>query len=162
MRYSGVKAPQTGVVERIKLTIMDTVLPIFICVVLPVSIVLIIGLVRSNETNRKAEVMLKAIEAGQSINPDFLKTANRKKSIKKDLLEKLNGACITGLMGITFLLIFFFGRGWSEHFFPTPIYLLAGAVMLAVGIGLLLSYFVGKKLLATEIEAEEKNLGQQE
>ena len=44
----------------LKFTIMGVtvILPIFICVVLPVAIVLIIGLVRRNETNRRAEVML--------------------------------------------------------------------------------------------------------
>ena len=137
---------------------MEILIPIFVCVVLPVAIVLIIGLVRRNETNRRAEVMLKAIESGQSIDPQIFARPRKKHSIKQDLLEKLNGACITSFMGIAFLLIFFFGKEWADNFFPTSLWLIAGGVMLAVGIGLFIGYFTGKKMLAKEIEAEEKKL----
>ena len=133
-------------------------IPLGICVVLPVLIVWIIGRVRKNETDRKAEIMLKAIENGVAIDPAVFKTPSKNKSIKKDLLDKLNGACITSLIGVAFLLIFFFGREWADNFFPTAFYLIAGGVLLAVGIGLFVSYFVGKKMLAKDIEAEEKNL----
>ena len=63
---------------------------------------------------------------------------------------------------IFFLLIFFFGGEWADSFFPTAFYLIAGGVMVAVGIGLFVSYFTGKKLMAKEIEAEENNLLKQE
>ena len=127
------------------------VLPIFICVVLPVLIVFIIGRVRKNETDRKAEIMLKAIENGASIDPNFFKPVRKQKTIKQNLLEKLNGACITGLIGIAFLILHFTGVFDDTHYLP-----FAGALMLAVGIGLLISYLVGKKMLAGEIEAEER------
>lgn len=97
--------------------------------------------------------MLKAIENGASIDPNFFKPAKKQKTIKQDLLEKLNGACMTGLIGIAFLALSFTGvvdKSFSR-FLP-----FAGAMMLAVGIGLLISYLVGKKMLADEIEAEEK------
>ena len=134
---------------------VDILIPIAICVVLPVTIVWIVSRVRQNETNRKAEIMLKAIENGQTINPDIFKTSRPKGSIKKDLLDKLNGATITSLMGLAFLLIFLikvktFG---FDAFLPY-----AAGAMLAVGIGLFISYFAGKKMLAKEIEAEEKEL----
>lgn len=79
--------------------------PVFICVVLPVMVVWLITRARLNETNRKAEIMIKAIEAGVPVDMDQFKSAKKKgsTSIKQDLLEKLNGACITGLMGIGFL-----------------------------------------------------------
>ena len=137
---------------------MEIIVPIFVCVVLPVAIVLIIGLVKRNETNRRAEVMLKAIENGQSIDPQLFARPKKKQSIKQDLLEKLNAACITSFMGVAFLLIFFFGKEWADNFFPTSLWLIAGGVMLAVGIGLFIGYFTGKKVLAKEIEAEEKGL----
>ena len=138
---------------------MDAILvPIFVCVILPVAIVLIIGLVRRNETNRRAEVMLKAIENGQSIDPEIFTTPKKKHTIKQDLLDKLSGACITSLMGVAFLLIFFFGKEWADNFFPTALWLIAGGVLTAVGIGLFITYFTGKKIMAKEIEAEEKNL----
>ncbi len=142
-------------------------LPVFICVVLPVSIVWLVARTRQQETNKKAEIMLKAIEAGVPVDMTQFEPAKKQKadkSIKQDLLEKLNGACITGLMGIGFLtlgilrtLYWEFGR----HMFMNKFWLPAGCVLLAVGIGLFISYFVGKKMLAKEIEAEEKKLEQE-
>ena len=133
----------------------EVLVPIFICFVLPVMIVLIVSLVKRNETNRKAEIMLKAIENGQSIDPELFKAGRRKGSVKKDLLEKLNGACITSLMGLAFLLIFLFK---SDSFGFDSLLPYGAGALLAVGIGLFISYFAGKKMLAKEIEAEEKEL----
>lgn len=133
----------------------DFLLPICICVILPVMIVWFVSRARQNETNRKAEIMLKAIEKGQSIDPEIFKSPRKKSSIKQDLLDKLNGACITTLMGAAFLLLYIFKvttYGFAS-FLPY-----AGGAMLAVGIGLFVSYFAGKKMLAKEIEAEEKEL----
>ena len=142
-------------------------LPVFICVVLPVSIVWLVARTRQQETNKKAEIMLKAIEAGVPVDMTQFEPAKKQKaskSIKQDLLEKLNGACITGLMGIGFLTLgilrtlnWEFGR----HVFMNKFWLPAGCVLLAVGIGLFISYFAGKKLLAKEMEAEEKKLEQE-
>ena len=138
---------------------VDIWVPLGVCVVLPVLIVWIVGRVRQNETNRKAEIMLKAIENGTSIDPGLFETKKKKYSVKKDLLEKLNGACITSLMGSAFLILFLLKVpiGYAAHYLP-----LAAALLLAVGIGLFISYFAGKKLLAKEIEAEEKDLLKQE
>lgn len=142
-------------------------LPVFICVVLPVSIVWLVARTRQQETNKKAEIMLKAIEAGVPVDMTQFEPAKKQKatkSIKQDLLEKLNGACITGLMGIGFLTLgilrtlnWEFGR----HVFMNKFWLPAGCVLLAIGIGLFISYFAGKKLLAKEMEAEEKKLEQE-
>jgi len=59
-------------------------------------------------------------------------------------------------LGILRVVITDFGRNTLLNKFWLP----AGCVLLAVGIGLFISYFVGKKLLAKEIEAEEKKLEQ--
>lgn len=146
-------------------------LPVFICVVLPVSIVWLVARTRQQETNKRAEIMLKAIEAGVPLDMTQFEPAKKQKankSIKQDLLEKLNGACITGLMGIGFLTLGIlrvvntdFGRNTLlNNFWLNRFWLPAGCVLLAVGIGLFISYFVGKKMLAKEIEAEEKKLEQ--
>jgi hypothetical protein len=147
-------------------TVMDffeyVMLPICICVVLPVLIVLIVGLVRKNETNRKAEIMLKAIENGVTIDPElFMAKTKKRGSIKQDLMDKLTGACITSLMGVAFIvlaLVNAYAGGISFNIFPSSYVPVAGAVLLAVGIGLFISYFVSKKMLAKEIEAEEREL----
>jgi hypothetical protein len=141
---------------------MENILvPIFICVVLPVAVVFIVGRAKQNETNRKTEVMLRAIEAGVQLDPSiFASDAPRKKSLKEDMVDKLTGACITGLMGFGFLTIYVIKQIFpgSIHFAFSGILPFAGVVMLAVGIGLFISYQAGKKLLAKELEAEEKEL----
>jgi len=132
-------------------------MPVFICVLLPVVVVWIIARTKQHETNRKAEIMLKAIEAGVEIDPALFGDNKKKEprmKVKSDLLDKRSGACITSLMGVALLVIRYLGfdPAWA-------IYLsLAGAVLLAIGIGLFISYFVGKRFLAKEIEAEEKEL----
>ena len=142
-------------------------LPVFVCVVLPITIVWLVARTRQQETNRKAEIMLKAIEAGVPVDMTQFESAKKPKkptSIKQDLLEKLNGACITGLMGITFLtlgILKTLDGEFGRNMFLNKFWLPAGGVLLAVGIGLFVSYFAGKKMLAKEIEAEEKNLEQQ-
>lgn len=146
-------------------TLVNFALPVFICVVLPIMVVWLVARTRQHETNRKAEIMLKAIEAGVPVDMTQFEPAKKKapKSIKQELLDKLNGACVTSLMGAGFLtlgilrvVITDFGRNMFINKFWLP----AGAVLLAVGIGLFISYFVGKKMLAKEIEAEENALNQ--
>jgi hypothetical protein len=146
-------------------TLVNFALPVFICVVLPIMVVWLVARTRQHETNRKAEIMLKAIEAGVPVDMTQFEPVKKKapKSIKQELLDKLNGACVTSLMGIGFLtlgilrvVITDFGRNMFINKFWLP----AGAVLLAVGIGLFISYFVGKKMLAKEIEAEENALNQ--
>ena len=141
-------------------------LPVFICVVLPIAIVWLVARTRQQETNRKAEIMLKAIEAGVPVDMTQFEPAKKPKgprSIKQDLLEKLNGACITSLMGIGFLtlgIIRAINGTFGVSLFLNKFWLPAGGILLAVGIGLFVSYFAGKKMLAKEIEAEEKALNQ--
>ena len=48
-------------------------IPICICVVLPTLVIWLIGRVKQNETNRKAEIMLKALDNGAIIDSDFFK-----------------------------------------------------------------------------------------
>ncbi|MBR0533359.1 MAG: hypothetical protein IJK19_01550 [Bacteroidales bacterium] len=137
---------------------IEVILPICICVVLPVLIVFIVGRVRQNETNRKTEVMLKAIENGTPIDPDYFKSSRPKKqrSIKERLLDRLTGASVTGLIGVAALVYGIWKgnlSGWDEG---DRILILIAAVLIAIGIANLVFFIIGKKMLAKEIEEEEK------
>ena len=142
----------------------DTLLPIFICVILPVAIVAIVMYTRQLEVKRKTEVMLRAIEAGVPVDTNLLSTSKKSKgpkSIKEELLEKLTSGCILTLMGAGFLALGIFRAidpMFGSHTLLNKWWLPAGGVLLAVGISMLVSYFAGKKMLAKEIEAEEKAL----
>ena len=136
----------------------DILIPIFICVILPVLIVFIVMNARKHEVSRKAEVALKAIEAGAPIDPNFFKTAKKQETTKQKLLGQLTGGCITFLMGAVFLtmnLLDFNEEGL--HLFAV-----AGGVLMAIGIGLFITFFVGRRMLAKEIEAEEKALDKEQ
>ena len=141
--------------------LMETLVPIFICVVLPVAIVWIVSYYRRLAAEKKAEVMLKAIESGTPVDPDFFKPEKKKApSLKEKLLERLNGACVTSLMGVAFLVVNYFFP--DSNFFAFGQFLpFAGAILLAIGIALFVVYFVSKKMLAKEIEAEEKQLNEE-
>jgi hypothetical protein len=144
----------------------DIIVPIFICVVLPVAIVWLVARTKQNETNRKAEIMLKAIESGAQVDMNQFSSPDKRKSpktLKQELLDKLTGACITTFMGVAFLIwafVGYFNPGFTEGRFFNHMAPVAGGVLFAIGIGLFISYFVGKKMLAKEIEAEEKKLEQ--
>jgi mannose/fructose/N-acetylgalactosamine-specific phosphotransferase system component IIC len=135
-------------------------IPIGVCVVLPIVVVLLNTLKARNETNKKTEVMLKAIESGATIDTDLFKTQlTPAKTIKEKLLARLTAACIVSAIGlsicITTLLLSYIGG------VPTQViqgFIVIGGIILAVGIALFVVYFVGKRMLAKEIEAEEKSL----
>lgn len=140
----------------------DFLVPICICVVLPVTIVWLVTRARQNETNRKTEIMLKAIEAGAVIDADFFNKATKQqsKTIKEKLLSRLTAACVLTLMGIIFIareILLTTGSCQDEG--PHMVLPLAGGILLAIGIAQFIVYFIGKKMLSKEIEAEEKSLG---
>jgi len=66
-------------------------------------------------------------------------------------------------MGVAFLtagLLYVYHPVWRAFISPS-LMLVAGGVMLAVGIGLFVSFYVGKKMLAKEIEAEERAVSEE-
>lgn len=133
---------------------MDDILalsiPIFICVVLPVMVVWLVTRANTKRTEKKMDVLMKAIENGTEIDPDMLVDINGGKSTKMKLVDKLGSGVMLTLMGLVFILLAAFNvlsfAAWGYY---------AGIPILAVGIGTLVSYFFGMKFLKPEIEAEE-------
>ena len=144
----------------------DILIPIGICVVLPVMIVWLINRTRQNETNRKTEIMLKAIESGATIDVDFFKAQQDQKAhktIKERLLKRLSGGCICTLTGLILEAIGIVNYvKWdgmiSNDSAVVP--MIIGGILLGIGVSLIVVFFVGKKMLAKEMEAEAKALEQ--
>ena len=138
--------------------VTDLLTALGVCVLLPVLIVWLVLRARKHEIDRKTEILLKAMEAGIPIDENMLKSSNKPKSIKKDLMDRFTGACITSLMGTAFLVLSLLPKdiGFGQFAGSAA----PGAILLAVGIALFISYFCGRKMLATEIEAEEKELNE--
>ena len=141
----------------------DILLPIFMCVVMPVAIVWLVMRAKQNETNKMAEIMLKAIEAGIPLDPAFFKTQTRtlQKSLKERQLGWLTAACILIALGLGSILvgaIIILINNWTYDTAPTAYSLLtfAGGLVLVIGIALLVVYFIRKRILAKELEAERE------
>ena len=129
-----------------------------ICVVLPIVIVWLFNRRRTNETNKKAEIILKAIDAGVEVDPDLLKNEVSQRSVKEGLLNKFTGAVVTTLMGIVtmaFAVIVISKYGYRVDG-EMMVVALVGGLLVAIGLALFGTYLVGKKMFAAEIEAEAK------
>ena len=141
----------------------DLLLPLGVCVVLPVMIVWLVMRTRQNETNKKTEIMLKAIESGATVDTEFFKSQQREqKTIKERLLSRLAGGSILSLIGIAFLVLAivfansYAPNGWNFGNSPAPTFAIIGGISLAIGLALFAVFFVGKKIMAREMEAEAK------
>ena len=130
-------------------------IPIFICVVLPVMIVWLVTRARTKRTEKKMDVLMKAIENGAEVDQNmFVETTEGKpKSVKMELLNKLGTGVMLSLMGLVFIVL----AACNVQAFPAWGYY-AGIPLLAVGIGNLVSYLYGLRFMRPEIEASEKNL----
>ena len=132
-------------------------------VILPITIIFLeLRGKMASERNRK-EIILAALEKNADIDIEELvrKMNAPDKLLKEKLLKKLQWGLVTAFLGVgaiaTAGCMGYVGGG---H--PKDIYTLGfgGAVLLAVGIAFIISYIVGRKMLAKEMEAEERNLRQ--
>ena len=154
--------------NTINFTVMDwdILMPLGVCVVLPVMIVWLVMRTRQNETNKKTEIMLKAIESGATIDADFFKAQQDQKApktIKERLLKRLSGGCICTLTGLALEVVGIVNYvKWdgtiSNDSAVVP--MIIGGILLGIGVSLIVVFFVGKKMLAKEMEAEAKALEQ--
>ena len=135
--------------------IVALLIPVCICVVLPVMIVWLVTRAKTRRTEKKMDVLMRAIENGAEVAPDMLvETAEGKpRSVKMELLNKLGTGVMLSLMGLVFIVL----AACNVQAFPAWGYY-AGIPLLAVGIGDLVSYFYGVRFLKPEIEADEQNL----
>ena len=134
-----------------------------VCVVLPIVIVaLSLRHKLESEKNRK-DVILAALEKNSNINvEELVKKMNKPdKMIKEKLLSKFQWGILTSILGVGFVILSSI-MGYQEEDYTHNIQFLgiSGAVLLAIGIAFLLTYFYGKKMLSKEMESEEKNMQQ--
>lgn len=137
--------------------LVQLLVPIGVAVVLPIAIVAIVfKSALASERNRK-EIVLAALEKNPDIDVELL-MKNLKKSeklIKEKLLANLQHGSLCCLMGVAFVLLYFFLSMQKE------ILIIAGTVLIAIGIAFLVSYFVGRRMLEKEMEAEEQNMNKE-
>ena len=127
-------------------------------VVLPVAIVAIVfKSALASERNRK-EIILAALEKNPNLDVEDLVKRMKKseKLIKEKLLVRLERGCLCCLMGVAFMVLYFFLGVQGED-----LIVVVGAALIAIGIAFLVSYFVGRRMLAKEMEAEQQNMKQE-
>ncbi len=114
-----------------------------------------------NKTNQRTQIVLAAIEKNPDMDIKELmeKISPRQKLLKEKLLSKLLWGSILGLLGISFLVygLLIDYRGGMNPDDLIRIYF-TGGILFAVGIAFLVNYRLSKKMLAKEIEAEEKRV----
>lgn len=138
-------------------TLEDILVSLGVVVALPVLIVSIIfRSVMAADRNRK-EIILAALEKNPNLNVEDLVKRMKKseKLIKEKLLAKLQRGCLCCLMGVAFVLLYFFPSVQNEFL------IIAGTALIAIGIAFLVGYFVGRRMLAQEMEAEQQNMNKE-
>ncbi len=132
--------------------IIGVSIPIFICVILPVAIVAIKAATSKNKDNQRTKIMLAMIEKNPDIDIDKMKDIlqSGKKSFRGQALSNLRGGLICIGIGVSII-------SWRLLTHKgEPFFILVGGIILAVGIALVVMYFI------TMREAEREESTQEE
>ena len=134
-----------------------------VSVILPITVISLFLRRKMDSEKIKKEIILAALEKNANIDIENLvrKLNTPEKLLKEKLLEKLQIGLVSVFLGVGLLAVIgcfaYTGGHYREDF---NVFGFLGAVLLAVGIAFMISYFVGRKMLAKEMEAEEQNLRQ--
>lgn len=115
------------------------VIPICVCVILPIVIVGIVFNTINNRTNRQTDIILEALKVNPNVDSEKLIESFQKgeKSTWENLSRKLLRGTIFTLMGIAFALVAIFSADDNISFI---FWILCGCLG-SVGIGFLITYW---------------------
>ena len=134
--------------------------------VLPIVIVWLQTRRKINESKDRTQIVMAALEKNPNLDVEELvkkmASTQKKTLLKEKLLTKLLWGGITSLLGLGLLGFCAWGSyvGGMDSF-GLQFFNLIGAILLAIGIAFLVNYYVGKKMLAKEMEAEQQKLLEQ-
>lgn len=127
----------------------STLVPIFICVVLPIAVVLIISLVKMNGENKRTQIIIKAIEANKDVDTDKLIESLKKpqKTAREILNGRLLRGCMYSLIGVVLAIVGTVNLATGSDFSADPVTVpfIFGGIALAVGISYLIVWNVTRK-----------------
>ena len=139
----------------------EILIPIVCGGVLPIMVVWFIIRHRMNETNKRTEIVLAAIEKNPEMDiEEFLKKIEPKqKLLKEKLLTKLLWGFLTSFIGLGLILFGIYLNTNNIGGTEDPLTAICfGFILMVIGIAFFIYYAMGKRMLAKEIEAEEKAL----
>ncbi len=133
---------------------VEILVPIFCGCVLPIAIVLIVALRKSNVVNKRSEILIRAIEANKEVDTDKLIEAMKepKKSPQELLNARLLRGCMFSLIGVALIIIGIVelasGVSICDDEVSTPF--IFGGISLAIGISYLIVYYITRKQIIPE------------
>lgn len=131
--------------------------PIFVAALMPIAVVYIVFWSVRNSDNRRADVLIKAIESGNIVDADKLAEALGKpqKTPREQLNGKLLRGCIFGLIGLFLIIIGIVNLccGNRMEADPVTVPLIFGGISFAIGISYLIVFRFSKR----QLDKEEDN-----
>ena len=130
----------------------EVLIPIVVSGIMPIAVVALIAWAYAKRSEHRMNVMIKAIENGAELDQNAIMGLKSKvKSTRKELVSRLGSGVAFTLMGLMFVLSAAFGLSSFPSWGYYP-----GFPLLAVGIGLLVSFFYGRVYLKSQKEEEDK------
>ena len=125
---------------------------------LPIWIALFVYRHKVNATNKRTQVILTALEKNEgSLPEELIKSINEpKKSIKERLLGKLLLGILCSLAGLGLIIAVIVEYCTGSREYLDADFLAIGLIIMAAGVAFLVYYFIGRRALQAEIEAEER------
>ena len=140
--------------------LVPILIPLGICVVLPVMVVWLIVRHKTNETNKRSEIVIAAIEKNSEVDvEEFFKKMTPSRKTRKEKLQQwlLCGSILTAaglaLLGLGLYLDY---SGGANNDKLTGMFMF-GIISFFVGVAVLIVYAICRKDLAKELENEEKS-----
>lgn len=130
--------------------------PVFVCVILPIAVVLITSLSKMNAENKRTQIIIKAIEANKDVDTDKLIESLKKpqKSNREILNGRLLRGCIFSFIGIVFAIEGIVSTAIGTEFRPETdtIPFILGGIALSIGI----SYLIVWKVTCKQIDSNNE------
>lgn len=126
--------------------LVEILVPIGVCVALPVLLVLIPNLTRRNRDNKNAEIIIKAIENNSAIDTQkLLESLQPTKRTAREILNlRLLRGCLFSFFGVAAIIASAVFAQCNSHD-GRDVMLLVGVPSIAVGLAYLVTYFVTRK-----------------
>lgn len=133
----------------------STLVPIFICVVLPIAVVLITSLTKVNGENKRAQIIIKAIEANRDVDTDkLIESLKKPQRTPREILNgRLLRGCIYSLIGVALAAVGIASLASGTEFSSDPVTVpfMFGGISLALGI----SYLIVWRVTRNQVDSPE-------
>ena len=143
--------------ELITHALIEILVPIGICVILPLGIFWLYYRAQMNKENKRTEIIMKALESNSNIDTDSLVKAleNTSQTPQGIRYARLQRGCQYTLLGIALCVVFLISNGKEIDSDMAFMMKFTGAASIAVGISYLIVYFVSGKS-STDNNSSEK------